>query len=104
MTEANNPDLEISQNTPLLLGYQSIYFEALLKVLEVGREKELEGHLGGSVGWAFNFGSGHDLTVCDFEPRVSLCADRSEPGACFRFCVSLSLCTFPAHSLFLSQK
>ena len=29
-------------------------------------------------------------------PRVGLCADNSEPGACFRFCVSLSLCPSPA--------
>ena len=28
--------------------------------------------------------------VRGFEPRVGLCADSSEPGACFRFCVSLS--------------
>ena len=49
------------------------------------------GRLGGSVGWASDFGSGHDLTVREFEPRVGLCADSSEPGACFRFCVSLSL-------------
>ena len=33
------------------------------------------GHLGGSVGWASNFGSGHDLAVHGFEPRVGLCAD-----------------------------
>ena len=38
-----------------------------------------------------DFGSGHDLTVREFEPRVGLCADSSEPGPCFRFCVSLSL-------------
>ena len=37
------------------------------------------------------FGSGHDLTVCEFEPHVGLCADGSEPGSCFGFCVSLSL-------------
>ena len=36
-------------------------------------------------------GSGHDLAVCEFEPRVGLCADGSEPGACFGSCVSLSL-------------
>ena len=48
------------------------------------------GHLGGSVGWASDFGSGHDLTVHEFEPRVGLCANSSEPEACFRFCVSLS--------------
>ena len=49
------------------------------------------GRLGGSVGWASDFGSGHDLVVREFEPHVRLCADCSEPGACFRFCVSLSL-------------
>ena len=32
----------------------------------------------------------------------SLCADSSEPGACFGFCVSLSLCPCPAHTLSLS--
>ena len=53
--------------------------------------KSLLGCLGGSVGWASNFGSGHDLAVCEFEPHVGLCADSSEPGACFTFCVSLSL-------------
>ena len=36
------------------------------------------GHLGGSVGWASGFGSGHDLMVCEFEPHVGLCADSSE--------------------------
>ena len=25
------------------------------------------------------FGSGHDLTVCEFKPRVELCADSVEP-------------------------
>ena len=50
--------------------------------------------------------SGHDLTVCEFEPRIGLCADGSEPGACFGFCVSFSLClTVPqSHSVSLSQK
>ena len=38
-----------------------------------------------------SFGSGHDLAVRGFEPYVGLCADSSEPGACFTFCVSLSL-------------
>ena len=62
----------------------------------------------GAPGWLgrlsvrlWDFGSGHDLTAREFEPRVGLCADRSEPGACFRFCVpplclphscSVSLC------------
>ena len=63
-----------------------------------------EGRLGGPVGWAFDSGSGHDLTVHGFEPRVGLRTDSVEPGACFRFCVSLSLCSSPTRSLSLSQK
>ena len=59
-------------------------FSLLLNVYLLGR-------LGGSVGEASDFGSGHDLALREFEPRVGLCADCSEPGACFRFCVSLSL-------------
>ena len=35
----------------------------------------------------------------EFEPRVGLWADGSEPGACFLFCVSLSLCPSPVHAL-----
>ena len=58
-----------------------------------------EGRLGGSVSWAYDFGSGHDLTVGGFEPRFGLCAGSSEPGACFRFCVSLSLCPSPPHTV-----
>ena len=61
------------------------------------------GLMGGSVGWASDFGSGHDLTVWDFEPHIRLCADSSEPGACFGFWVSLSLCPFPASALSLSK-
>ena len=38
-----------------------------------------------------DFGSGHDLVVREFEPRIRLCADSSEPGACFGFSLSLSL-------------
>ena len=45
---------------------------------------------------------GHDLAVREFEPRVGLWADGSEPGACFRFCVSLSLCPSLVHALSLS--
>ena len=61
-------------------------------------------HLGSSVGWASNFGSGYDLTVGGFEPRVGLCADSSEPGTRFGFCVSLSLCPSPTCALSLSLK
>ena len=49
----------------------------------------------GAPGWlsqlSANFGSGHDLSVCEFEPHIRLCDDSSEPGARFGFCVSLSL-------------
>ncbi|XP_049509020.1 nucleoporin Nup43 isoform X2 [Panthera uncia] len=57
-------------------------------------------------GWHSRLGvrlqPGHDLTVREFEPRVGLWADGSEPGACFQFCVSLSLCPSPVHVLSLS--
>ena len=46
----------------------------------------------------------HDLAVRGFEPHVGLCADGSEPGACFGFCVSPSLSPSPAHALSLSLK
>ena len=49
------------------------------------------GLLGGSGGWASDFGSGRDLAVREFEPHIRLWADSSEPGACFRFCLPLSL-------------
>ena len=66
------------------------------------------GRLRGSVGSVSDFGSGRDLAVGGFEPRIRFCADSSEPGACFGFCVSLSLSAPPllvlalARALFLS--
>ena len=75
------------------------------KKIENFKSSEREGCLGGSVSWASDFGSGHDLAVCEFKSHVRLCADSSEPGACFRFCVSLSLCPSPFMlCLSLSQK
>ena len=59
----------------------------------------LAGRLGGSIGWASDFGSGRDHTVCEFEPRVRFCADSSEPGACFGVCVSFSLSAPPLLAL-----
>ena len=57
------------------------------------------GRLGGSIGEASDFGSGHDLTVCEFEPHVGLCAHSSEPEkACFR----ISLCCSPTYTLSVS--
>ena len=29
-----------------------------------------------------DFSSGHDLTVCEFQSRVGVCADGMEPGVC----------------------
>ena len=48
------------------------------------------GCLGGSVDCASDLVSGHDLTVREFEPRVGVCADGSEPGARLRLSPSLS--------------
>ena len=49
----------------------------------------------GAPGWCSRLSvqlqPGHDLAVREFEPCIGLWADGSEPGACFRFCVSLSL-------------
>ena len=64
--------------------------------------KSYLGCLGGSGSWVSDFDSGHNLMVHDFESRVGLCADSSEPKACFRFCASLSLFPSPARALFLS--
>ena len=66
----------------------------ILKIPEKGR-------LGGSVGWESDFGSGHDLAVREFEPRVGLCADSSGPGVASDS-VSLSLYPSPAHIVSLS--
>ena len=67
---------------------------------------DLKAGLGGAPGWrsrlSVRLRPGHDLAVGEFEPRVRLWADGSEPGACFRFCVSLSLCPSPVHVLSLS--
>ena len=57
------------------------------------------GRLGGSVGEVPDFSPGHDPALRGFESQVGLCADSSEPGACFRSCVSLSLCLSPACTL-----
>ena len=63
-------------------------------------------HPEGAPGWrsrlSIRLQPGHDLTVREFQPRVRLWADGSQPGACFRFCVSLSLCPSPVHALSLS--
>ena len=76
--------------------------------LEQPTEEEIIESNFGSPGWLswlnIDFGSGQELRVHGFKPRVSLYADSSEPEICFRFCVSLSLCPFPAHALSVSLK
>ena len=62
-----------------------------------------EGRLGGSVSGASDFGSGRDLAAREFEPHVGLCANGSEPGARFGFCVSLALCPSPTWALPLNK-
>ena len=61
----------------------------------------------GAPGWlsrlSVRLGSGGDLTVHRFVPRVQLCADSSGLGACFGFCVS-SLSAPPPLMLCLSLK
>ena len=56
---------------------------------------------GRSVGQVSDFGSGHDLKVCEFEPRVGLSAVSAKP-ALDPLSPSLSLCPSPAHALSLS--
>ena len=48
-----------------------------------------------------DFGSGHDLTVCGFEPHIELCADSAEPAS-DSLSPFLSAPTPRVHSLMLS--
>ena len=54
----------------------------------------------GMSGWLSRFpsdlGSGHDLMDHGFETHMGLCADSSESGACFGFCVCVSLSAPPS--------
>ena len=74
----------------------------LLACLEDFIENAHLGAPGWRSGLSVRLQPGHDLAVREFEPQVGLWADGSEPGACFRFCVSLSLCPSPIHALALS--
>ena len=66
--------------------------------------KKCSGRLGGSVRQVSDFSLSHDLAGPEFRLHVGLCADSSEPGACFRFRVSLSLLLPHSHPVSLSQK
>ena len=41
----------------------------------------VSGRLGGSVGWASDFGSGHDFRVLEFKPHIRLIAASVEPAS-----------------------
>ena len=55
--------------------------------------------LSGAPGWLSQLSVRLRLTVHEFKPHIGLYADSLEPGACFEFCVFLSLCSSPAHAL-----
>ena len=69
-----------------------------------GKPIKLLRHLVGSMGWAPDFGLGHDLTVREFKPHVVPCADSSEPGTCFKLCLPLFLPVPCSHLVSLSLK
>ena len=62
--------------------------------------ESLPGCLSGSVGWAADFGSGHDFTVREFEPHIGLSAVSAEPASDPLFPLSLR----PSPARALSQK
>ena len=66
------------------------------------RLNNIKKHVLGAPGWLSQLSSGHSLAVREFEARDGLCADSSEPGACFGFCVCLSLSAPPLLALCLS--
>ena len=67
----------------------SFHWRVVLQIRTLGR-------LGGSVGEASDFGSGHGLTIRGLEPHIGLSADSSEPGVCSGFCLSVSLSFCPS--------
>ena len=65
-----------------LLGILCLLLSLLTPSLSpLSKIKKLQGRLGGSVSWAANFGSGHDLVVGEFEPASGsvLTAQSLEP-------------------------
>ena len=51
------------------------------ELLWINKKKVHQGFLGGSVSWASDFGSGHDLMVCGFQPHTGLCIVSEEPAS-----------------------
>ena len=79
--------------------------EYLDKLAREGLPEKETIHLGapGWLSWlTVQLWLSHELTVHEFQPHVGLCVDSSEPGACFRFCVSPSLSAPPPFVLSLS--
>ena len=62
--------INLKMGIPNTQQFPTFYFRYLLL-----RSSYIREHLGGSVGWASDFSSGHDLTVCGFEPCIRHCAD-----------------------------
>ena len=61
-------------------------FLTSLKAIRTPLWKVLEGPWGAWLAQSvkrptLGFGSGHDLTVREFEPRIGLCADSAEPAS-----------------------
>ena len=73
-----------------------MYFEISVMVISLSNSSE-----GAWV--ASDFGLGHDFPSPKFKPCVRFCADSSESGACFIFCVSLSLSLLLPHSHSISK-
>ena len=98
-----NEECCLLYNSRQIYCIQSLLVE--VKGMVKGRDLELRiswGRLGGSVGWASDFGSGHDLTVRGSSPTSGfvltawrllqiLCLPRSLPLSCSAQSLSLSL-------------
>ena len=73
-----------------------------LNVTESHQNPRGEGRLGGSGPLQLRSWSRGSRVQPWRSSWRQLCADGSKPGACFQFCVSLSLCPSPTHTLSLS--